>query len=64
MDIFHGLSSKTPDFEDAVMIETASRTNIDCIITRNQKDYRNSSVAVLSPSEFLQQLQTQGNGIT
>lgn len=52
-DIFHALSSDTIDFEDAVMIETASRLHIDCIITRNQKDYKKSSVPVYSPSEFL-----------
>ena len=56
VDIFHALSSETPDFEDAVMIETASRSQVDCIVTRNQKDYIKSSVPVFNPSEFLQQL--------
>lgn len=56
VDIFHALSSETPDFEDAVMIETASRSHVDCIVTRNQKDYKKSSVSVFNPSEFLQQL--------
>ena len=55
-DILHALSSDTSDFEDAVMIETASRMHIDCIVTRNQKDYRKSSVPIYSPSEFLQQI--------
>lgn len=55
-DVFHALSSKTPDFEDAVMIETASRSRVDCIVTRNQKDYQQSSVPVFSPAEFLLQL--------
>lgn len=44
MDIFHALSSETSDFEDSVMIETTSRSHIDCIITRNSKDYKKSSV--------------------
>lgn len=56
VDFFHALSSKTSDFEDAVMIETAARAHVDCVITRNQKDYQKSSVPVFSPSEFLQQL--------
>lgn len=56
VDIFHALSSETPDFEDAVMIETASRSRVDCIVTRNQKDYKKSYVPVFNPSEFLQQL--------
>lgn len=56
VDVFHALSSDTSDFEDAVMIETASRSHVDCIITRNQKDYKKYSVPVFTPAEFLQQL--------
>lgn len=52
-DIFYAISSDTSDFEDAVMIETARRSGMDCIITRNQKDYGKSSVTVYSPEEFL-----------
>lgn len=55
VDIFHALSSDTTDFEDAVMIETAMRTHVDCIVTRNQKDYRKSSIPVFTPAEFLMQ---------
>ena len=59
LDIFHALSSETTDFEDAVMIETASRSHVDCIVTRNQKDYKKSSIPVFNPSEFLQQLKDE-----
>lgn len=59
VDIFHALSSKTPDFEDAVMIETASRSHVDCIVTRNQEDYRKSSVPVFSPADFLKRLKKE-----
>lgn len=59
VDVFHALSSETTDFEDAVMIETTSRSHVDCIITRNQKDYQKSSVPVFSPAEFLQQLKDE-----
>lgn len=44
------------DYEDAVMIQTAVNNKIDCIVTRNFKDYKNSTVPVLSPSDFLQNL--------
>ena len=44
------------DYEDAVMVETAVRSDIDCIVTRNQKDYAKSSIRVLSPSDFLLQI--------
>ncbi len=57
--IFHALSSETTDFEDAVMIETASRSHVACIITHNQKDYKKSSVPVFNPSKFLQQLKDE-----
>ena len=59
VDIFHALTSETSDFEDAVMIETASRSHVDCIITCNQKDYQKSSATVFSSSEFLRQLKDE-----
>lgn len=58
-DIFHAISSPVSDFEDAVMIETASRAQVDCIITRNQKDYAKSRVPVYSPEEFLHHLEIE-----
>lgn len=59
-DIFHAISSDTSDFEDAVMIETAQRSGMDCIVTRNQKDYEKSPVTVYSPAEFLRLLEEDG----
>lgn len=53
-DCRNALSSPMSDYEDAVMSETAERLDIDYIITRNKKDYVNSSAAVLSPDEFLE----------
>jgi len=46
------------DFEDAVQCASALAENLDAIVTRNTKDYKNSSVKVYSPGEFLQYLQT------
>ncbi len=59
-DIFHAISSDTSDFEDAVMIETARRSGMDCIVTRNQKDYEKSPVTVYPPAEFLRLLEEDG----
>ena len=53
------VSSQTPDYEDAVMIETAKRIGADCIVTRNLKDYSKSSVPVFSPEEFLERLKDE-----
>lgn len=55
-DVFHAISSGISDFEDAVMIETAIRSNMDCIITRNTKDYSKSPVPVYTPQHFLELL--------
>lgn len=53
MDARKAISSEITDYEDAVMIETAIREEVDCIVTRNLKDYSKSPVPVYSPSEFL-----------
>ena len=52
-DIFHALSSDVGDFEDAIMVETAISNRMDCIITRNIRDYARSAIPVYTPDEFL-----------
>ena len=48
-----GLRSKQKDFEDSVQIYCASGIEkIDCIITRNIKDFKGSEIPVLSPDEL------------
>ena len=47
---------KVSDYEDAVMIETALREDINYIVTRNQRDYKDSAVEVVSPVELLKML--------
>ena len=58
MDCRHAIPSAISDYEDAVMVETAVRTESDCIVTRNGRDFRKSDVPVYTPEEFLQQLET------
>lgn len=58
-DVFHAISSEVSDFEDAVMIETAIRSNVDCIVTRNTKDYSKSPVPVYTPDQFLEVLEQE-----
>ena len=55
-DVMRAITSNTADFEDAVMIETAVREKVDCIVTRNTEDYRLSSVRVLTPAALIQML--------
>ncbi|MBR1382394.1 MAG: PIN domain-containing protein [Ruminococcus sp.] len=55
-DCRYALSSEVSDYEDAVMIETAARTQMDAIVTRNTKDYSKSAVPVLTPEELIQKI--------
>ena len=57
LDCRQALSSGVSDYEDAVMCETAKRCDVDCIVTRNQKDYVKSEVTVYSPRDFLELLE-------
>ena len=58
IDCRKAIPSKINDYEDAIMVETALRENIDLIVTRNTKDYINSPVKILTPKEFLNVLYT------
>lgn len=50
------LNSSLKDFEDAMLLETAINHHMDCIVTRNQKDFKKASFRILSPKEFLEVL--------
>lgn len=52
-DVRRAVSAEISDFEDAVMIETAVRSNMDCIVTRNIRDYYKAPIPVYSPAEFV-----------
>lgn len=53
LDCQKAISSEITDYEDAVMVETAIRSEMDCIVTRNVKDYTKSPIKVHEPSAFL-----------
>ena len=42
-----------PDFEDGLQYYSAIENQIDVIITRNKKDFKNSKIPVLTAKEFL-----------
>ena len=52
MDCAKALESSVYDYEDAVLVETAIRHGIDAIITRNIKDFVNSPIKTILPSEI------------
>ncbi|MBS1505791.1 MAG: PIN domain-containing protein [Bacteroidetes bacterium] len=52
--IQRSLKSKHKDFEDAIQIIAAQSVDkINCIITRNVKDFKGAEIAVLTPDEFV-----------
>ena len=53
-DILSALSLQMPDFEDAVQVSIATRTNMDWILTRNIKDYKKSVVKPITPKDFIE----------
>jgi predicted nucleic acid-binding protein len=47
------LQSGFGDFEDAVQFFAAVNSEVECIVTRNKKDYEDSSLKVFEPGEFV-----------
>jgi predicted nucleic acid-binding protein len=41
------------DYEDAVIYTSAIKANIDIIITRDKRGFKNSKISTLKPKEFL-----------
>ena len=58
LDCQKAISSEISDFEDAVMAETAIRTGMDSIVTRNVRDYAKSPVLACTPAELLTMLES------
>ncbi|MBS3737963.1 type II toxin-antitoxin system VapC family toxin [Mesohalobacter halotolerans] len=53
-EILQALKNNFSDFEDSIQYSTALNIrDLDAIITRNINDYRNSSIAVMTPLNFL-----------
>ena len=49
------LSSDFNDFEDSLQYYTSIEHGMDCIITRNKKDFKLSKIPVFTAEEFLSQ---------
>ena len=53
IDCQNALGINNGDYEDAILIESAARAGVDCIVTRNPAHFNVSSVQVYSPDEFI-----------
>ncbi len=51
-DILTAMMLKWNDFEDCVQYAAARRNGIDCIITNNTKDFKNSIIPIMLPADF------------
>ena len=51
------LSSDWKDYEDSVQNHTAVCANSDCIVTRNVKDFKDSSLPIYTADAFLKLLE-------
>ena len=52
-EVQEAAESDFSDFEDAVQNFSAISASVDVIITRNTKDFKNSTIKVLTPQDFL-----------
>ncbi|MDF1882218.1 PIN domain-containing protein [Sulfurimonas sp. MAG313] len=50
------LKNNAKDFEDSVLYTSAKFSDVDVIITRDKKGFKNSSVLVQEPKQFLASL--------
>lgn len=53
-DVTNALKSEMKDYKDALLAFCGKRQKVDYIITRNEKDFEQSPVSVLSPHSFLE----------
>jgi len=50
------LQSSIVDFEDAILETSALTVGVECIVTRHEADFRNSTLLIFSPTQFLSAL--------
>lgn len=61
-EITQALKNEFSDYEDSVQYSSAlTIKDVNAIITRNIKDYRNSSIAVMTPLNFLKMKEQNGS---
>ena len=53
-DCVDALVLSITDYEDAVVEQVARRSGVECIVTRNQKDYEAGLIKVFLPDDFIQ----------
>ncbi len=59
IDCRRALTFENSDYEDAILIESAQRAEMDAIVTRNPGHFRASSIPVYSPDAFVRMLEQE-----
>ena len=54
--ILKNLEMKVDDFEDGLQYQAALDAKCDVIITRNQKDFRFSTIPIMTPKDYLESI--------
>ena len=54
--VLESLDTTWKDYEDALQNATATVVGADCIVTRNKKDFEDTSLKVYTPEELLEVL--------
>lgn len=57
--LVQALNLSFTDYEDAVQHSSAVASGLDAIVTRNLKDYKNATLPVFSPTDFLIKLESE-----
>ena len=60
----NALGISNNDYEDAMLIESASRSGADCIITRNTEHFQVSPIKVFTPEVFLREYPLTNSNLT
>jgi predicted nucleic acid-binding protein len=50
-------TASLPDFEDILQLEAAKAASVDVLVTRNTKHFRQKEVKILTPEEFVEQVE-------
>ena len=53
-DVDLAIKLQAKDFEDALQYYSAKSVDVDCIVTRNVKDFSFSEIEILTPDEFVE----------
>lgn len=58
-DLIDALASPITNYEDAVVEQVARRSDMECIVTRNQKDYEAGLTQIYLPEDFVRFLEQE-----